>query len=178
MTTGSVVGAVGTHQISEGTRALSSLPEIDYVDLFTLDLGSGSDGGFGTGSGATPGVTPERWARAMFGDVPSVAEQVIWHGVLGLRLRSGRSPDTVGGWRIGGRGDGWIRLETESWFLSCNLLVQVAGDQVSLATFLRYDRSVGHVVWPPLAAIHRGLVPGVLRSAAARIRASRRSNGA
>jgi hypothetical protein len=167
MTTGPVAGAVGPRQISEATRALSSLPEIDYVDLFTLDLGSG----------ATPGVTPERWARAMFGDVPSVAGQVIWRGLLGLRLSSGRSRDTVAGWRIGRRGDGWIRLETESWFLSCNLLVQVTGDQVSLATFLRYDRSVGHVVWPPLSTIHRGLVPGVLRSAAARIRASRRVEG-
>ena len=165
MTAGSIASAVGVRQIAGATRALSSLPEIDYVDLFTLELGS------------DPGASPERWARAMFGDVPSVGELVIWRGLLGLRLNSRRSPDTVAGWRIGGRGAGWIRLETESRFLSCNLLVQATGDEVSLATFLRYDRWVGHVVWPPLSAGHRGLVPGVLRGAAARIRASRRGNG-
>jgi hypothetical protein len=164
MTAGSVVGAVGTRHLDESTRALSSLPDFDYVDVFTLAL----DTGDGTG------VTPERWARAMFGDVPGVAEQVIWHGLLGLRLSRGRSPATVAGWRIGQRGEGWIRLEAASWFLSCNLLVQATGERVSLATFLRYDRWVGHVVWPPLSAIHRGLVPGVLRAAAPRIRAARR----
>jgi hypothetical protein len=165
MTAGSIASAVGARQIAGATRALSSLSEIDYVDLFTLELGS------------DPGVSPERWARAMFGDVPSVAGRVIWRGLLGLRLHRGPSPDTVAGWRIGGRGTSWIRLEVESWFLSCNLLVQATGDGVSLATFVRYDRRVGHVVWPPLSAIHRGLVPGVLRGAAARIRASRRGNG-
>lgn len=97
--------------------------------------------------------------------------------LLGLRLSSRRSPDTVAGWRIGARGDGWIRLEVESGFLSCNLLVQATGEWVSLATFLRYDRPVGHLVWPPLSAIHRGLVPRALRGVAARIRASRRGNG-
>jgi hypothetical protein len=165
MTAGSIDRAVGARQIAGDTRALSSLPEIDYVDLFTLELDS------------DPGVSPERWARAMFGHVPSVGERLIWRGLLGLRLSSRRSPDAVAGWRIGGRGVGWIRLETESWFLSCNLLVQATGEQVSLATFLRYDRPVGHLVWPPLSALHRGLVPGVLRGAAARIRASRRRNG-
>ena len=38
----------------------------------------------------------------MFGSVPSPAERLIWRGLLGLRLARGRSPATVGGWRIGG----------------------------------------------------------------------------
>jgi len=167
MTAGSVVGVVGTRHIAESTRVLSSLSDIDYVDLFTLALDTG------TGTAATA----ERWARAMFGDVPSVAEQVIWHGLLGLRLSRGRSRATVAGWRIGHRGEGSVRLEAASWFLSCNLVVQATEGRVSLATFLRYDRLVGHVVWPPLSAVHRGLVPGVLRAAAVRIRAPRRGNG-
>src|SRR5882724_2606251 len=55
MTAGSIASAVGVRQIAGATRALSSLPEIDYVDLFTLELGS------------DPGASPERWAGA--GDV-------------------------------------------------------------------------------------------------------------
>jgi hypothetical protein len=71
-------------------------------------------------------AAPEQWARAMFGDVPSVAELLIWRGLLGLRLARSRSPATVGGWQVSGRGEDWIRLETASWFLTGNLLVQTA----------------------------------------------------
>lgn len=154
-----VEGVVGTQGLPESCCARSSMSVIDYVDRFSL---------------ATDVVaSPEQWARAMFGDVPSVAEQVIWRGLLGLRLSRGPSPDTVGGWRIAARGDGWIRLEAASWFLTGNLIVETVDGQVSLGTFLHYDRSVGRWVWPPLSAVHRRLIPGVLHEAAARIQAPR-----
>jgi hypothetical protein len=159
MTIGSVDSAVGTHSIPESVRALSSLPDIDYADQFTLSTDADA--------------TPEQWARAMFGDVPSVAELLIWRGLLGLRLSRGRSPATVAGWQIGARGDHWIRLEAASWFLTGNFLVQTANGRVSLGTFLRYDQRLGRGLWPPLSAIHRRLIPGLLRDAAARIRAPR-----
>jgi hypothetical protein len=67
---------VGTENIPESVRALGSLPAIDYADLFTL---------------STPAeATPEGWARAMFGNVPSLGERLIWRGLLGLRLARGR----------------------------------------------------------------------------------------
>jgi hypothetical protein len=153
MTVGSIVG---TSRVPESMRALSSLSRVDYVDQFTLSV--------------AVDATPERWARALFGDVPSAGEWFIWRGVLGLRLSPERSPWTIGGWRVNGRGENWIRLETASWFLTGNLIVRTTADAVSWATFLRYDRGIGHVVWPPLSAIHRRLVPGVLRAASARIR--------
>jgi hypothetical protein len=128
---------------------------VDYADHFTL---------------ATPAeATPEQWARAMFGNVPSPAEILIWRVLLGLRLSRGRSPHTVAGWRIGDRGDDWIRLEAASWFLSASLTVRTGAGQVGLRTALHYDRPIGRVVWPPLAAVHRRLVPGVLRTAAIKI---------
>jgi hypothetical protein len=158
MTLSLVAGAVGTHNVPESVRALSSLPDVDYVDHFTLATDAHA--------------TPERWARAMFGDVPSLAQQLIWRGLLQLRLSPGRSPATVAGWRIGGRGPDWIRLEAASWFLAANLLVRTADGRVSLTTVLRYDRRLGQRVWPPLSAFHRRVVPGVLRGAAAKIRAA------
>jgi hypothetical protein len=142
-------------QVPGSVRELSSLPDPDYADLFTMSTDTEAN--------------PEQWARAMFGDVPSHAEVAIWRVLLGLRLAAGRSPETVAGWRIGGRGADWIRLETASWFLTANLLVQTADGQVSLATFLSYDRYPGRWVWPPLSAIHRRLVPGVLLGAARRL---------
>ncbi len=156
MTVGSVHSVVGTRRVPESVRALGSLSRIDYADQFSL-----------------PGLvdaTPERWARAMFGDVPSAGEWFIWRGVLGLRLSHERSPSTVGGWRVTGRGENWIRLEAASWFLTGNLVVRTVDEGVSWATFLRYDRDIGRVVWPPLSVVHRRLVPGVLRAAATRLR--------
>jgi Protein of unknown function (DUF2867) len=145
---------VGARDIPESVRAHGSLPGIDYADLFSLRTEAEA--------------TPERWARAMFGSVPSPAERLIWRGLLGLRLARGRSSATVGGWRIGARGADWIRLEAASATLSCNLVVQTGDGRVSLATFLHYDRRLGRALWFPLSAIHRRLVPGVLRGAAAR----------
>ncbi|MEV3985730.1 DUF2867 domain-containing protein [Nonomuraea sp. NPDC049758] len=152
--------AIGTGGIPPSVRALSSLPVVDYADHFALA---------GDAVATEAGATAERWARAMFGDVPSAGERFIWRGLLGLRLARGRSPATVAGWRITARGDDWIRLETASWFLTANLVVRAADGRVSLTTLLRYDRGLGRVVWPPLSAIHRRLAPGLLRGAAARM---------
>jgi hypothetical protein len=149
-----MTGTVARQHVPESIRALSSLPDQDYADLFTLLTDTTA--------------TPEQWARSMFGSTPSAAELLIWRVLLGLRLARGRSPATVAGWRISGRGADWVRLEAASWFLTGNLLVLTADGRVSLATFLHYERRVGRWVWPPLSALHRRLVPGVLRSAAAR----------
>ena len=160
MVTGLIDRGVGRRDIPAPVRALSSLSPPDYADLFTL--------------ATQVEATPERWARAMFGQVPSPGELFIWRGLLGLRLTRERSPATVAGWQITGRGPDWVRLEAASWFMTGNLLVQTADGQVSLGTFLRYDRSLGRLWWPPLSAIHRRLVPGVLRQAAARLAAGSR----
>jgi hypothetical protein len=74
---------------------------------------------------------------------------------------------------VGGRGEDWIRLEAASWFLGAEMLVQAAAGRVSWTTCLRHDRRVGRIVWPPLSAVHRRLVPRVLRDAAGTIRAAR-----
>jgi hypothetical protein len=155
MVTGLIDRGAGRRDIPASVRALSSLPRPDYADLFTLVT--------------DVEAAPERWARAMFGSVPSAGELFIWRGLLGLRLTRERSPATVAGWQITGRGPDWVRLEAASWFMTGNLLIQTAAGQVSLATFLHYDRPLGRLWWPPLSAIHRRLVPGVLRHAATRL---------
>jgi hypothetical protein len=152
--------AVGAHRIPQSVRTLSSLRHVDYADQFTVATDAQA--------------TPEHWARAMFGDVPSVGEQLIWRGFLGLRLSRGRSPDTVAGWRIADRGADWIRIEATSWFLSANMVVLSPPGRLALATFVRCDRPPARIVWRPLSAVHRALVPGVLRGAVAKVRAAER----
>jgi hypothetical protein len=153
-----VESAVGVRRVSESVRKLGSLPRPHYVDHFSLAVK------------AVEEATPEQWARALFGDVPTPGEKFIWSGLLGIRLSPGRSPQTVAGWRIAGRGEDWVRLEAASWFLSCNLVVRTIGGRVSLTTFVQYDRLLGRLVWTPLSAVHRRLAPGLLRAAAAKLR--------
>ncbi|GCD93266.1 DUF2867 domain-containing protein [Embleya hyalina] len=155
---GTVDGVVGRHDMPPSFHALTSMPDFDYGDVFTLATEAATD------------ATPEQWARAMFGDVPGTGERLIWRGLLGLRLTHGRSPDTVAGWRVAERGPDWIRLATASPSLTADLVVRTSEGRVSLATFLRYERTPGRLIWPPLSAVHRRLVPGVLRDAASRIR--------
>jgi Protein of unknown function (DUF2867) len=114
-------------------------------------------------------AAPERWARAMFGDVPGAGEVVIWRGLLGLRLDRSRSPDTVAGWRVTGRGDDRIRLEATGRVISGVLVVRTGDDEVSLTTRVRYEHPVARLWWPPLSAVHRFLVPRVLRAADERL---------
>jgi hypothetical protein len=140
-----------------------ALPRVDYTDRFAL--ASRAD------------ATPERWARAMFGDVPNAGEILVWRVILGLRLHRGPSPSTVAGWRIAERGDNWIRLEAESWFLAANLVVRAVSDEVSLTTAVHYKGALGRVVWTPCSAVHRRLVPRVLRRGADRIGVSARRAG-
>src|SRR5207247_1137468 len=105
--------------------------------------------------------SPEEWARAAIEDAAGLAGQFIWRVVLGLRLERRPSLDHVGGWKIGDRDDNWVRLEAASWFLTAQIVVQVDPEQVSVATFIRYDRPMAAVIWPPLSIGHRPAMPGL-----------------
>jgi hypothetical protein len=140
--------------VPETTRSRSTLTSPDYVDLFTI-----------TRAGAAGG-SPEQWARAAVEDAAGLAGQFVWRVLCGLRLERRRSPDYVGGWKIADRGDSWIRLEAASWFMTAHIVIQVDDGQLSVATFIRYDRPMAAFVWPPLSAGHRLAMPGLLRQTA------------
>lgn len=136
--------------VPEEIRALSTMTDPGYVDLFTM-------------AGGIPGRSPEQWARVMFEDVGGRTAQAIWRGLLGLRLKT--APDRVAGWRIADRGADWVRLEASSWFLTGHLVVKADDEHVSLATYVRYDRSVASRIWPPISKRHRRVAPSLLRQA-------------
>ena len=132
-------------------RSLSTLASPDYVDFFTI-----------TTDGAAGG-SPEQWARAAVEDAAGLAGQFVWRVLCGLRLERRLSPDSIGGWKIADRGDSWIRLEAVSWFMTTQIVIQVDDAQLSVATFIRYDRPMAALAWPPLSAGHRLAMPGLLR---------------
>ena len=156
-TLGSVEGVVGSDNLPQSARSHSSLPHISYADRFTLSTDTDS--------------TPQQWARAIFGGTPNRSQRFIWGGLLGLRLVREPSEATIAGWRIGGHGKDWIRLENSSWFMNANLLVQKIDGKVSLATLIQYTHWFARLWWPPLAIIHRFIVPRMLLKAAEKVRA-------
>jgi hypothetical protein len=109
----------------------------------------------------------------MFGNVPNFFSLLIWRGLLGLHLSRARSPSTIAGWKIGGRGEDWVRLEAGGWLMAGNLIVRRGEGWVELVTTLFFRRWLGWVVWSILGGVHRSVVPGVLRGAMGRMRVRR-----
>src|SRR5215468_6493533 len=152
------------HSIPEVIRALSGMESPDYIDLFTVTTNGAAD------------ASPERWSRAAIEDVAGLGGQVIWRGVLGLRLKSRPSTERVGGWKIADRGEDWIRLEASSWLLTAHLVTRLDDGHLSVGTFIRYDHPIAALIWVPASAVHRRLMPGLLHQTV-RLQASR-SDGA
>ena len=136
-------------KIPEAIRSHSGMVSPDYVDLFSVTTDE------------TTRASPERWSRTTIEDAAGTGGQFIWRGVLGLRLNS--RPAGVGGWRIAGRGDDWIRLEASSWFLTAHLVIHLDGKHLSVGTFIRYDHPIATLVWTPASTVHRQLMPDLLR---------------
>jgi len=146
-----VTGLVGVASAPSAVRARTTLGDTDYLDHFTLTTGADA-------------WTAEQWARAMFEDVGGTGAQAIWRG-LGVRVDPRPSPDRVAGWTVDGRGAEWIRLAATSWWGRAQLVVHRDAEQVSLTTVMAHDRAAGRGIWGPASAVHRRLVPGLLRAA-------------
>ena len=136
--------------IPEGICSLSGMDCPDYNDLFTVTTNRVAD------------ASPEQWSRTAIEDVAGAGGQFIWCRVLRLRLDSRPSTDRVGGWKIADRGEGWIRLEASSWFLTAHLVIRLEDGRLSAGTFIRYDQPIAPLIWLPVSAIHRRLMPGLL----------------
>jgi hypothetical protein len=136
--------------IPEAIRALSGMDRPDYIDLFTVTTNGAAD------------ATAEQWLRTALEDVAGRGGQFIWRGVLGLRLKSRPSTERVGGWKIADRGEDWIRLEASSWFLTAHLVTRLDDGHLFAGTFIRYDHPIAPLIWVPVSAVHRRLMPGLL----------------
>lgn len=143
-------------------RTVQGLGNPDYGDCFTI---------------VTKGAaahTPEEWARAVVEAIDPVARFLVWQVAAGLRLEPSPSPDRVAGWKIGARGENWIRFEASSWCLTAHAVLWVERDAVSLALFVRDDRFPARLIRSPITMLHRRAVPMLLRAAVRRLNHDRR----
>lgn len=143
--------------IPESIRALSTIDRPDYVDLFTASV-----------SDATA-HSPEEWARAAVGGAPPAARFLVWQVILGLRLEPGPSPDHIAGWKIGDRGERWIRMEASSWMVTTQAVFRVDEGRVSFSLLARYEHPIAATIGPAVTYLHRRAAPGLLRHAVRRL---------
>jgi hypothetical protein len=128
-----------------------------YTDSFTAELTTGAD------------RSPEQWARAVFEGAPQSVRWFLVAGFrfgLGLRFGPRPSPEHVLGWAIVERAQDSITLQARSWFLTSRLVFQTDGSRGTQSTFVRYDRPIAALLWPPVAILHRQIVPRLVRRAA------------
>jgi hypothetical protein len=144
---------VGLRNIPQAIRSLDTFDRPDYADVFTVTTRGARD------------KSPEQWARAVLEGTPLGRSARSFWRLLGLRLGPRDSADHVQGWRIAGRGDDWMRVETASWFMTGHAVVRVDEGHVSVALFLRFDRPVAALVWLPVGVMHRRGVPAMLSQA-------------
>ncbi|HWH31113.1 MAG TPA: hypothetical protein VNU01_00425 [Egibacteraceae bacterium] len=147
---------VGVDRFPDDVRRLTTLDRVDYADLFCVPVDDARR------------RTPEEWARALLeeGAIARRSARRLWTA-LGLRLGPPGSPDHVQGWRIAGRGDDWITVETGSWYMSGQAVCKVDAGRVSIALFLRHDNPLAPAVWAPVSVFHRRAVPVMLAQAVA-----------
>jgi hypothetical protein len=124
------------------------MPAPDYVDLFTAPVRAGAD------------ASAEEWARTTMEGASPQGRFLAWQVLCGLRLATATSPDHIAGWRIVERGESWIRLEAQGSFMSANIVFRVDDGRVSFATFVRYERRVGALIWGTVSPVHRAVAPG------------------
>jgi hypothetical protein len=150
---------------------------VQRVHDIPADLATGFDGYdyFDLWAATTPEAmsrTPEDWARATMEGSNRAGRFLAWQTVLSLQL--GKGQDTIAGWRIIERTDHSIVAEARSWFMTAHAVFHVSPGQVWYGVFVRYDRSIGRLLWgATMAAAHRALAPGFL--AAGVHRANRRA---
>jgi hypothetical protein len=137
------------HELLPTTRNRAGF-EVDYYDRFVA-----------TGAGLR-GTTPKEVAEAVE-RAAGLGGVAIWKGVLQLRPWPADAPRHRS-WAVVDSGDGWLTLGARSWALTARVVLELDGDRLSATTLLRYDNPVGRLIWTPLSAVHRHLMPGLLKN--------------
>jgi hypothetical protein len=143
-------------EVPEAIRSLALLADADYADIVTATIDE------------TSSKTRDQLIHAALKGVPGgllILIPFVQQGVLGLRLKLRPSPDHLLGWKIADRGENWVRIEAASWFMTGHVVMHIDEGRLSFASFIRYDRWLARLVWPPVSLIHRQVALALVRSA-------------
>lgn len=143
-------------EVPDAIRSLGALENAGYADIVTATIDEPLN------------RTPEELVYAALEGLPRAAlvfVPFIQRVFLGLRLKLRRSPDHLLGWKIAVRDENWMRIEAASWFMAAHVVMHYDDGQMSFASFIRYDRPLARIIWPPISLIHRQVALALVRSA-------------
>lgn len=156
------VGHARRVDVTDDMRAASTVADSDYASAFQVAVST------------IDARSPEQWARTAFEDAPRLLRSIIvigWRVALGLRLGPRASPDHVLGWKIVSSTPDAITLEVGSRLVTAVKVLQVGAGRATAATFVRYERWPGRIVWRVIAPVHHRTEPLLLTLAARHPRA-------
>jgi hypothetical protein len=142
--------------VPDAIRVLGALANANYADVVTA------------AADEAPGATPEQLIQAGLDGVPRgllLFIPFVQRFFLGLQLKLRPSSDHLLGWKIVDRGENWMRIESASWFLTAHVVMHIDQEQMSFASFIRYERWPAMFIWPPVSLIHRQVALALVRSA-------------
>ena len=152
--------------VPPAARELGTLARIDYEDAFVVPIGP------------TPGRTGEDLARSLLEDAPAATRWALrgsWRA-LGLRSAPAASGRPVLGWEVWRATPDAVLLGAGSLVgLPAEVLVLRDGEQLLVATFVRFTNPLARALWASVAPGHRRAVRMLLEEAASRER--RRPSG-
>jgi hypothetical protein len=118
-----------------------------------------------------PGLTAEGWARHTFERAPWAMRTFVrfgWRFVLGLRLVSDGSSPQIAGWTLGSRTDDAITMTTTSRWLTAEKITRIEGDLLVVSTSVRFEKTLGRLLWAAVVPVHHLTEPLLLTSAVRR----------
>ena len=113
--------------------------------------------------------TPEHWARTTLEGAPRALRWFVllgWRVVLRLRLAPRGAAGSIMGWRISATTPDTITLEVGSSLVTAHKLLTVEESRVVMTTYVRYERTLGRVLWAVIVPIHHRIEPLLLTLAA------------
>jgi hypothetical protein len=153
-------GTVREVDVPVDALALSTLPRVDYMDAFRVDLPDG------------PRPSGEEWAWETLEGASPKARRELRRGwpLLGLKMAPHGAEGAILGWRLRHSDADFALLGADSRIgMPAELLFRPEPDGLLFATFIQQRNPLVRMLWAPIGSPHRRVVPTLLRRAAGRI---------
>jgi hypothetical protein len=142
------------------TRAISTLPRVDYEDAFLLETARARQ------------QTAEQWIRGLLDDAPESVRRSLRTGwlALGFRLAPGDDERSVLGWEVRRSTPDRVLLGLNSRIgMPAELVLERRADALLFGTLVQQQNPFARLLWAAITPGHQRVVLRVFESARRRI---------
>jgi hypothetical protein len=136
-------------------RSSQQLAQHDYEDAYEI------------AAPAAEAVSAEQWARSVFEGAVALAPllHLGWSLYCRLDLAARGSRGAVLGWRIVDRTPEVVVLDADGSSVHAQLVIWTTSSTLNFSTFVHYKNRGGRLLFTSIKALHRRLVPYLLKRA-------------